>query len=207
MLRFAAAVLDPNSPIAAALVTTLSVRKETGSDQAEQALGWQVVHPAPGRELLAHGGGTGGYRSQLVIDPANGRAVIALTNAAAEPSVGDIAMRVLLGSPIGPTPPVMPPPPAAETRTEVQLPASELDRVVGRYEIAGRVFTFTREGDHLWAEPDGLPRARAYAEAPLQFFWRGIDVQIRFTTDESGAVTGGVFTQAGQQVPVRKLEP
>lgn len=40
MLTFAAAVLDPKSPIAAAVKTALSVRTPTGDSNAEQALGW-----------------------------------------------------------------------------------------------------------------------------------------------------------------------
>lgn len=46
-----------------------------------------------------------------------------------------------------------------------------------------------------------------HAEAPLRFFWRAVDAQVVFTTDDaSGEVTGAVFTQSGQSLPGRKLD-
>jgi len=111
MLTFAAAVLDPTSPIAPAVRTALAVRVPGEAPEVDQALGWGVARPAPGRELWAHGGQTGGFRAQLALEPAKGRAVIVLANSAAEPSAPDLAMHVLIGSPVLPTPPVPPAPP------------------------------------------------------------------------------------------------
>ena len=211
MLTFAAAVLDPNSPIAAASATALSVRVPGSGAQTEQALGWVVRHPGPGREVLLHDGGTGGYRTVFAIEPAKGRAVVALVNSAAEPGAADLGLRVLLGSPMPPTPPVPPAPPARVARTEVTLPVAELERVVGRYELApGGVVAITLAGDRLRAQREGLPGApnlQIFPEAPLAFFWKALDAQIRFTTDESGKVTGAELSQGGQSVSARKLEP
>ena len=208
MLKFAAAALDPGSAIGPAMRTALSVRRPTGNARIEQALGWQVVHPEPGREIVQHGGGTGGFRTHLALEPSSGRAVVALANSAAEPSATDLAIHLLVGSPVAPTPPVPPAPPPPVSRTEVALPTAELDRVVGRYELMPElILTLERRGEGLMAQLTGQPAFPIFAEAPLEFFWRVVDAQLRFTADESGKVTGVVLTQNGQQLTGKPLEP
>jgi D-alanyl-D-alanine-carboxypeptidase/D-alanyl-D-alanine-endopeptidase len=207
MLKFAAAALDPASPIAGAMRTALSVRRETGSANVEQALGWQVVHPEAGRELIMHGGGTGGYRSHLALEPSSGRAVVALANAAAEPSAADLALHLLVGAPMAPTPRVPAPPPPPAERTEVTLPVAELDRVVGRYDFGDGINVITREGDRLLSSRAGVQTLPIYPEAPLQFFFKAIDAQYRFTTDEAGNVDGVVFTMPGLERTGKRIQP
>ena len=56
LLTFAVAAMDPHSPIAPAVKTMLSVRVPGNSPQFDQALGWVVLHSAPGRELWTHSG-------------------------------------------------------------------------------------------------------------------------------------------------------
>ncbi len=52
----------------------------------------------------------------------------------------------------------------------------------------------------------GAPRLQILPEAPLAFFWKAMDAQIRFTTDASGMVTGAVLTQQGRQMVGRRVE-
>jgi CubicO group peptidase (beta-lactamase class C family) len=210
MLRFAAAVVDGKSPIADAVATVLAQRVGIGNPRAEQVLGWQIMVPEPGREVLFHNGGTGGFRSALVIEPARKTAVVVLMNSAVEPSATDFAVHLLVGTRLAPTSRVPPAPPTA-ARTEVALPIAELERVVGRYVFgAGIVFDVTREGSVLRAQRQGAavgPVMPIFAEAPLRFFWKGVDAQVRFTTDEDGAITGAVFSQGGQELTGRRVGP
>jgi CubicO group peptidase (beta-lactamase class C family) len=181
MLRFASAALDPQSPIGPAMATALATRVDSGNPRAQQALGWQVVHPEPGREVIEHGGGTGGYRAHLALEPSTGRAVVTLANSAAEPSTTDIALHLLLGYPVAPTPPVPPPPPPVPV--EVTLPAAELDRVVGRYDFGDGVNVITREGGQLAVEPrrsaDPADLSRSAAAVLLQGDRRAISLHHR----------------------------
>jgi CubicO group peptidase (beta-lactamase class C family) len=208
MLKFAAAVLDPSSPLGPAMKLALSELGDTGSSRVRQALGWQVVTPEPGREVLMHDGGTGGFRSSLVLEPAEQRAVVVLANSGAEPSTNDLAVHILLGTPVAPTPPL---PPAPVTRAEVTLPAAELERVVGLYDFAaGVVFNVIRDGDVLRAQREGAvtgPVLQIFPEAPLKFFWKAVDAQVRFIADESGKVTGAEFSQGGQTLTGKRIEP
>jgi CubicO group peptidase (beta-lactamase class C family) len=211
MLKFAAAVLDPKSPIAPAMTIALADPLETDNPRLEQGLGWQVVHPEPGRTVLMHNGGTGGYRSALVLEPSKGTAVVVLANSAAEPSATDLAVHLLVGSPVAPTPPIPPAPAPQVARAEIALPAAELDRVVGRYNFgAGVEFEVVRDGATLKAQRLGVPGAPAlpiYAEAPLSFFWKAVDAQLRFTTDASGGVTGAEFVQGEAKLRGTRVAP
>ncbi len=209
MLEFAAAVLDPNSPIAPAVKTALSVRVPGANARTEQALGWLVIHPTPDREILIHDGGTGGYRTVIALEPPKGRAVVTLVNSAVEPSAADIGMRVLIGSPMGATPPVPPAPPPRVARTALTLPSAELERVVGRYQFPGFVVAVTFESGTVRAANE-TARASSnpiFPEAPLTFFWRIVDAQIRFSTDAAGKVIGAELTQAGQTLAGTRIEP
>ena len=209
MLTFAAAILDPNSPIAAASATALAERVPGSGPGTAQALGWVVRSPGPGREVLLHDGGTGGYRTLLAIEPAKGRAVVALVNSAAEPGAADLGLHVLVGSPMPPTPPPPPAPPPRVERTEVTVPVAELERVVGRYRFTpGFVVAVTLNGGRLRARNESGGSANGiYAEAPLNFFWRILDAQIRFTTDAAGKVVGAELTQDGQSMAGTRIEP
>ena len=208
MLIFAKAVLDPKSRIAAAVKTTTSQRVPGGSPQVEQALGWQIVHPRPDRELLLHDGQTGGYQSILALEPARNRAVVALANSQVAPEPVDIALNILIGTPVGPTPAVPPPP---KIHTEISLPVEALDKFVGRYDLGpGFIIAVTREGAALKVLRENAPGGHAlpvYPEAPLAFFWKALDAEIRFTMDASGAVTGAEISQAGKSFPGKRITP
>jgi len=104
MLIFAKAVLDPNSPIAAAVETSLPARLPRGSS-VDQAFGWEVTHHSLFRELLLHEGQTHGYRATLALKPAKGRATVVLINSAAEPSAIDLGLHLALGTGVWPVAP------------------------------------------------------------------------------------------------------
>ena len=87
---------------------------------------------------------------------------------------------------------------------------AELDKIAGRYNFGpGFVLAITRDGGYLYAQPEGVPGAlglQIVSEAPLAFFWKRIDAQIRFTTDANGMVTGAVATQ-GRPMVGRRVAP
>lgn len=56
MLRFGQAVTDPDSPIARAVGITLAERHDTANPRSKLALGWIVLKPEEGREILMHDG-------------------------------------------------------------------------------------------------------------------------------------------------------
>ena len=209
MLIFARAAITPTSPIAAAMKTVLAVRTPIQSSRGvEQALGWPV-RANRGREILLHDGQTAGFRSMLILEPAAGRAVVALSNSAASPDVVDLAQHIFVGSRVAPTPLVPPPLPTPIARTAITLPAAELDQFVGRYAFdAGFVLAIARHGGFLYVVREDAPltsRSQILPEAALSFFWKAVDAQIRFTTDASGVVTGAVMIADGQQFSAKRV--
>jgi hypothetical protein len=211
MLIFAKALLDPTSPIAPALKTALAVRTPGENPITVQALGW-LIRRLPGRELLMHNGLSYGFSSVLILEPAKGRAVVVLVNSAAEPRSEDLAFNIVGRQPVAPTPAVPPAPPPFVPRKEVSLPVAELDKVAGRYDFGPSfVVTITRDGKYLYAESQrqGVrgPRLQIVPEAPMSFFWKAMDAQLRFTTDASGTVIGAEGSDRGKQMVGRRLAP
>lgn len=208
MLIFVGAALDPKSPLAPAMKLATAERWPLGASGMSIGLGWIINQPETGRETLFHNGGTGGFRAAMVLEPARGSAVVVLTNASVEPSSDDLAMHILLGTPLQALVPVPPAPPPQVARTEVTLPPAELDRVVGRYEFApGISLTIEREGAGLKGQLTGQPALPIFPEAPLNFFLRGVDAQLRFTADADGKVTGVTLVQAGQPQNAKRVTP
>jgi hypothetical protein len=94
------------------------------------------------------------------------------------------------------------PRPAPQTdHTEIALPVADLDKCVGRFDFGnGFVIAIASDGTTLWWLRLGISIAypvRIFPEAPLAFFWKDIDQQIRFGTDAGGVVTGAEITQGG----------
>jgi hypothetical protein len=95
--------------------------------------------------------------------------------------------------------------------TEISLSVAELEKCVGHYELGnGCVVAIASDGTRLWwlrLDVAGAQPVPLFPEAPLAFFWKDIDQQIRFTTDASGAVSGAEITQARHFVTGQRVEP
>lgn len=209
MLTFLRAAMDPNSPIGPAMRLATTYRRPMGTDGSEIGLAWIISKPAVGRQILFHNGGTGGFRTAMVLEPGKRRGIVVLTNAAIERAPDDIAMQLLLGAPTQPAAPVPPTPPPS-THAEVTLPPDELDRVEGRYDFTPTLaLTVKRDGDGagLKAQMSGQAALPIFPEAPLSFFWRAVNAQARFTVGPDGKVAGVVLTQGGQQLNGKRVAP
>ncbi len=205
MLRFLAAALDPASPIAPEMRLVLSDRLGAAGGP-QTALGW-IILPPPSGEVLHHGGGTGGFRTHMALQPAAARAVVVLANAAVEPSAEDIALHLIAGLPLAPTAPVPPPLPPVPDRAQMVLSAAELDHVAGTYRLApGVTVVVRRSADGLTAQLTGQPEFPIFSSGPLDFFWRVVDARLRFI-EEGGTVTGGVLLQNGREIPLTRIAP
>jgi CubicO group peptidase (beta-lactamase class C family) len=188
-----------------AMKAMVAKRWPSADARFDTGLGWQVAK-SPAGEIVMHDGGTGGFRSSMAFDPAKKRGVVVLANSAAEPAVNDLAIHLLVGTPIAPLRPVPAAPPPAAKRVAISLPAAELARVAGRYALPnGMEIAVVHQGDGLTAQLSGQPPFPIFAEAPLRFFWRVVDAQLRFVADDQGKVTGAVLTQAGLELTANRL--
>lgn len=110
MMVFLRAMMDPKSPIAPAMKIATAAQRPMGPAGQEIGLAWMISKPVDDRQILLHNGGTGGFRAMMVLEPARRRGAVVLTNGAVEPASDDIAMHMLLGTPLLPVAPVPPAP-------------------------------------------------------------------------------------------------
>jgi D-alanyl-D-alanine-carboxypeptidase/D-alanyl-D-alanine-endopeptidase len=199
LLNFIAANLrSTSSPLAPALSSMLAARRPTSMAGQEIALGWHIASGAGGREIVWHNGGTGGYRSYIGFDPKSRTGVVVLSNTFTGAGIDDIGRHLL-----DPTAPLLQ---APKPRKEIAVDAKVLDGYVGIYELAPSfVLTVTREGNQLFAQATGQPRAELFAESDKKFFYKVVEAQITFQTDEQGRATGLTLHQNGDH-PAKRVE-
>ncbi|MGH8289829.1 MAG: DUF3471 domain-containing protein [Steroidobacteraceae bacterium] len=98
--------------------------------------------------------------------------------------------------------------PALRRPARVAIPVAQeiLAKYVGRYELApDLVLTISgHDGGLLVQMADRAPVA-VYPETEMRFFYKGIDAQITFVTDESGSTTGLVFSKSGRDISARRI--
>ena len=193
-----------SSALAPAMASMLTLRRPAGL-AGEIALGWHVLTVGD-REIVRHNGGTGGYRSFVGFDPAARAGVIVLTNVSNPVGVDDIGMHLLDRNTmvLPPGSPVLQPP---SEHAEIEVDPGTYDAFVGQYRFAPTVLmTITREGDRLMAQLTGQGAAEIFPEAERGFFYKVVDAQITFQTDEQGRVNGLTLHQNGVDQVAVKLD-
>lgn len=104
---------------------------------------------------------------------------------------------------LGLVPPSALPP---KKRTAIDLPANTLPPFVGVYELAqGVTIDVTiRDGALFARSSNGGNAVRLWPETKTDFFVKEADVQVTFTRDGAGTVTGLVVHQFGRDKPAKK---
>lgn len=105
---------------------------------------------------------------------------------------------------LGMVPPSALPP---RQRTAIALPASELSRYVGVYQLApGLELDLTmRDGALFIKSTAGGAPVKLWPESSSDFFVNEVDAQVTFARDTSGTVTGLVLHQYGRDRSARKM--
>jgi CubicO group peptidase (beta-lactamase class C family) len=202
MLTFLEAILGyKESSLAAAMNSMLEVRRPLG--QSTVGLGW-IIMSAHGREIAAHDGGTGGFRSWVGYDPQERIGVVVLSNASTPIGVFDIGIHLL-----DPQWPLANPEPPKQ-RTQIQIDPALLDHCTGRYQLAPNlIFQVTRDGDRLFgqtfAEAMAGPVFELFAETEKTFFAKVSDTQITFQPGPAGHATSLILHKAGRDMPAPRL--
>jgi serine-type D-Ala-D-Ala carboxypeptidase/endopeptidase len=199
MLTFVAANLGyVKSPLAPAMAAMLKVRRPTGQPGLDIALGWHVFTMG-GKEIVWHNGGTGGYRSFMGFDPKARIGVVVLSNTFTTVGVDDIGRHLLdAGVPLAPP---------AKPHKQVEVDPKVFDRYVGTYALTpNMIFTITRDGDHLFAQLTGQPKAEIVPEGERDYFYKMVDAQITFVTDNTGRATELILHQNGRDLHAKWFE-
>jgi bla regulator protein blaR1 len=101
-------------------------------------------------------------------------------------------------------------PPDETTSSEAAVPINMesvlLDRYSGGYQLTpSAVLTVTREGDQLFAQLTGQPKAEIFAKSEREFFYKVVNAQISFDGDMHGRTTGLVLHQNGANIPAPRI--
>ena len=82
------------------------------------------------------------------------------------------------------------------------------DPYPGKYQIIPPiVVTITREDGLLFGQVSGFPKSQIYLRPDGEFFFKEVDVQVRFLRDEQDRVNGLVLRRNGFDLPAaRKIE-
>jgi D-alanyl-D-alanine-carboxypeptidase/D-alanyl-D-alanine-endopeptidase len=196
MLVFAEAAMGGDTPLKAAFARMTSVRRPHPNRSVQQALGWGILRMM-GTEILAHDGGTHGFRSQLMVDRTNKRAAIVWINGGGTQGVNDLATYAVEPRSQLPMLPV--------ARATIGLDEATVAGYVGTYSLSPTlVITITREAARLFGQVTGQSRFELFAETRDKFFLKVVTAQISFTRGPQGEVNGLVLHQNGKDQPASK---
>ncbi|MGK9170574.1 serine hydrolase [Inquilinus limosus] len=186
-----------DSPLRPAMDDMLAVRRDTGHPGDAVALGWMVKSRGED-ELVWHNGGTGGYRSFVGFLRKARIGVVALSNTSTEIGVDDIGFHLL-----DPALPLSPPP---KPHHQVAVDPALFDAYVGRYRLAPDfILTVTRDGDRLMAQATGQGKFEIFPEGERRFFYKVVDAQITFETDQAGRAVRLILHQGGRDQPAERI--
>jgi CubicO group peptidase (beta-lactamase class C family) len=162
------------------------------------AYGWNVSEIFDQR-AIAHSGGVNGFSSHLLYLPEADLIVVTLANVetAPSPSISRDLAAIALGEPYE----------LPEERTAVEVDSTILERYVGRYQFTpNNILQISLAEGQLYGQLNEQPPIPLYAESETDFFLRVVDAEINFQLNDSGEVTGLIFSQAGQEVSAPKVD-
>jgi CubicO group peptidase (beta-lactamase class C family) len=97
--------------------------------------------------------------------------------------------------------------PLPKEHKEARVDPKIFDSYVGQYQLAPNfILTITREGDELFAQATGQPKAQIFPEGQREFFYKVVDAQITFETDSSGRATSLTLHQNGADMPAKRVQ-
>jgi CubicO group peptidase (beta-lactamase class C family) len=92
-------------------------------------------------------------------------------------------------------------------RTIVRVDPALFRDYVGRFQLGPDfILTITQEGDHLFTQATGQPKAEIFAESDRDFFPKVSDAQITFVRDGQGRVKELILHQGGQDTHAKRIE-
>jgi len=189
LLIFARANLYPDeTPIGSAIKITHKVIHENANSYI--GLGWAIIMSS-NKKLIAHNGGTGGFRSYLGFVPEMKTAVVVLTNTAYDiQCVAKIALRNQ----------------QCQLNFGFDVSSDLLDQYVGRYQsLQDGEIIISRKKNHLIYEVMGQEKGVLEANTETNFHIQNIAF-IEFVKDDNGNVSHMVFKQDDLEVRLDKKD-
>ena len=177
LLAFLQAQWAPPEPLRAAVDLALTKRHD-GEAGVGMGLGWHIAKDGFTRW---HTGGTGGYRSMVLVAREQRRAVVVLANTTSDvvDGIGEGVFRRLFG-----------------------LPAEQLARLCGRYRMPdGVIVQVAADARGLTAQLTGQPALRVYPRSATELFYRAVAASLVFELAGDASVPAAVtLHQSGRRI-------
>jgi D-alanyl-D-alanine-carboxypeptidase/D-alanyl-D-alanine-endopeptidase len=190
MVRYARAQLGDGPP---ALVAQL---RRTQQPLAHGfGMNWALPKPQ-GRDLVMHDGGTGGFSSLVLLEPASRRAVVLLADTVLADlgGLGDLGL-ALLGAPV----PLQP-------RRVVEAPAALRQALAGEYELGPMRLKIWDADGRLMAQATGQAAFELRHDSRGDFYPLGASALLRPEPPAAGeAVARFTWHQRGSVTPARRV--
>ena len=194
LLNFLAANIGlAPSPLAPAMADMVKTQRQSQYLELKAAVGWHVAKPH-NVEMVWENGRTDGYRAFIGFVPSKRIGVVVLSNSAN--TIDDIGAHILdKDSPLRPL------------HREAEIKPAQLDNYLGRYEVNDNfALSVTRDGNKLFVQGTGQPRAELFFMGDDQFFLRVVNGTVVFQTDGSGRAHSLSLTQDGKTVPAQLMQ-
>ncbi|MTI21955.1 serine hydrolase [Fulvivirga sp. RKSG066] len=159
--------------------------------------GWAITEYR-GLKAIVHTGGLHGFLSVLSYYPEIDASVIVLSNASPPLNVvpGNMAKeltQIFFEEHL-------------EEQEEISMEGAALEKYIGKYEYpGGAIMVVTLNDGQLYAQLTGQPRYEIYPKAEDEFFWKVVDAQVKFYSNENGEITHGMHKQGGMEMKVPKM--
>ena len=194
MAKFISANLGFTKTSIADSLKEAQIMRKTGERPTQKiGLGWHG-DPLSNRELLFHGGGTGGYVAFVALDKERKTGVFVATNSTSKSD--DIGVHILENKF-----------PLRQFAQSVSLSEEILQKYVGEYQLAPTFsIVVTREGKQLFGQATNQSKFEMFAEKEDEFFLKAVEARIIFSKDENGKVVGLILKQGGRDNPGRRIK-
>jgi len=194
MAKFISANLGFTKTSIADSLKEAQIMRKTGERPTQKiGLGWHG-DPLSNRELLFHGGGTGGYVAFVALDKERKTGVFVATNSTSKSD--DIGVHMLENKF-----------PLRQFAQLVSLGEEILQKYVGEYQLAPTFsIVVTREGKQLFGQATNQSKFEMFAEKEDEFFLKAVEARIIFSKDENGKVVGLILKQGGRDNPGRRIK-
>lgn len=192
MMKFGTAMLKPEqTPLKDAFAIAMTTQADAPALGGQIGLG-VFLGKFDGAAVYHHGGGTGGYRTELQVIPAQGSVRVVLIN---NDSLEGSAV-IAATSEAKPKAPVV--------HQEIKLPVATLEQYPGVYEIDRDTrFTLLLRDGQLWVRLTGQPFLRLFASGPDRFFYKAVEAELVFQR-EQGAVKSLTLLQNGNEITAKR---
>jgi CubicO group peptidase (beta-lactamase class C family) len=194
---FGAEAIEPSS-LEAMLTSTILKEDEVDT---HYGFGW-FIDTHRGLRRYSHGGGLQGFSSHLAYYPDQDLCIAVLHNALpAAPSINtaqfsDKVAVALLEDEMQDIP---------TFAIDETVTSEMMQKFVGRYDYKTAVMEITVKDDQMFAHLTGQPNHPVYPLSPTKFFYKVVDAQLEFISDQEGTITGIRHTQGINDFVAPKL--